>query len=126
MVCLRCWVLFVCVVVKYVGVMCVCFTMCCCMVCCLCCFAIVRVGCHVFECVFMRALLYDVVWFVFRCVVVFVCVCVLCLMSLHAVCELSCDDVWCSMCFCGCVCLFVFVRCVCDVLCDVVWYVYFV
>ena len=77
MVCLRFWVLFVCVVVKYVGVMCACFTMCCCMVCCLCCFAIVRVGCHVFECVIMRVLLYDVVWFVFRCVVVFVCVCVL-------------------------------------------------
>ena len=24
-------------------------------------------------------------------------------MSLHAYCELSCDDVWCSMCFCVCV-----------------------
>ena len=35
---------------------------------------IVRVGCNVFECVFMRALLHDVVWFVFRCVFVFVCV----------------------------------------------------
>ena len=57
--------------------MCVCVTMCCCVVCCLCWLAAVRVGCNVFECVFMRALLCDVVWFVFRCVVVFVCGCVL-------------------------------------------------
>ena len=66
------------------------------MVCCLCCFVDVRVGSTVFECVFMRALLCDVAWYVFRCVVVLMCVCVLCLMSLHAVCELSCDDVWCA------------------------------
>ena len=29
--------------------------------------------------------------------------CVLCLMSLQAVCEISCDDVWFSMCVCVCV-----------------------
>ena len=76
-----------------------------------------------FECAY-RALLCDVVWFAFRCVVVLMCACVLRLMSLHAVCELSCNDVWCSMCFC--VCLFVvFVRFVCDLLCDVVWCVFF-
>ena len=51
------------------------------------------------------------VWFVFRCVFVLMCACVLCLMSSHAVCALSCDDVWCSMCFCVCV----FVVCVCAV-----------
>ena len=61
------------------------------------------------KCVFMRALLRDIVRFAFLCVFVFVCVCVLCLVSLHAVCELSCDDVWCSM--CGCVCVFVFRVC---------------
>ena len=60
---------------------------------------IVRVGFDVFECVFMRDLLCDVVWFGFRCVLVLMCACVLCLLSLHAVCELSCDDVWCSMWF---------------------------
>ena len=60
------------------------------------------------------ALLCDFVWFVFRCVFVFVCVCVLCLMSLPAVCEISCGDVWrsmCSMCFCVCVCRCVVVVC---------------
>ena len=63
-----------------------------------------------------------VFFFVCLCVV---CVCVLCLMSLHAVCELSCDDAWCSRCF-GFVCLvmfFMFVRFVCGVLCGGVWYV---
>ena len=73
MVCLLV-LLFVCVVVEYVGVTCVWFTMCCCMVCCSCWFAIVRVGCNELECVFMRALLHDVVWCVVRCVLVFVCV----------------------------------------------------
>ena len=43
--------------------------------------------------------------------VALICVCVLCLMSLHAVCELSCDDVWRSMCVC--VCVFV-IRVLCD------------
>ena len=57
------------------------------MVCCLCCFVDVRVGFNVFECVFMRALLCDVVWLVFRGVFVLICVYVLCLMSLHVVCE---------------------------------------
>ena len=62
--------------------------------------------------VFMRDLLSDVVWFAFRCVFVFVFVfCVLCLMSLHAVCEISCDDVWCSMCVCVCVSFCVCVVC---------------
>ena len=44
------------------------------MVRCLCCFAIARVGFNVFECVLVRDLLCDVVWFGFRCVFVFVCV----------------------------------------------------
>ena len=44
------------------------------MVCCLCCFVDVRVGVNVIECVFMRALLCDVVWFVFF--VVCLCWCV--------------------------------------------------
>ena len=44
------------------------------MVRCLCWFAVVRVGCDVLECVFMRDLLHDVVWLVVRCVFVFVCV----------------------------------------------------
>ena len=65
------------------------------MVCCLCCFAIVRVGGNVFECVFVRALLCDVRWFAFRCVFVVVCVRALCLMSSRAVCEISCGDVLC-------------------------------
>ena len=43
-----------------------------------------------------------------RCVFVFVCV--LCLMSLHAVCELSCDDVGCSMCCFVVVCFFLCLR----------------
>ena len=74
------------------------------MVCCVCCVAGVRAGCNVFECVFMRALLYDVVWFVCSLCVRDCACCVLCLMPLHAVCEISSDDVWCSMCVC--VCLF--------------------
>ena len=77
------------------------------MVCCLCCCVIVRVGFNVFECVFMREFSCDVVCFflfVSLCVCV-MCVCVLCLMSLHAVCELYCDDVWCSMYLCVCVCV---------------------
>ena len=45
---------------------------------------------------------YDLLFVVCDCVCV--CVCVLSLISLHAVCELSCDDVWCSMWFCVCVC----------------------
>ena len=63
------------------------------------------------------------------CVCVCVCVRVSCLMSLHAVCELSCDDVWCSMCVFVFACFFgvcvVCVRCivrccvVCVCLCDV-------
>ena len=59
----------------------------------------------------------------FFVVCVLMCACVLCLMSLHAVCELSCDDVWCSMCVC--VCVFVFRICaVClrAIVCDV-WFV---
>ena len=75
------------------------------MVCCLCCFVDVRVGLNLFECVFIRALLCDVLWFDIRGVFVLMCVCVLCLMSLHAVCESSYDDVWCSRC----------VLCLCDV-----------
>ena len=81
------------------------------MVRCLCCVVIVRVGFSVFECVSTRALLCDVVRFAFRCVIVLMGVCVLCLVSLHAVCELSCDDAWCSRCFCVCV----FAVCVCVV-----------
>ena len=72
----------------------------------------------------MRASLCNVVWFVFLCVFVLMCACVLCLMPVHAVCELSCDDVWCSMCV---LCVCVWFWCLCglsDLLCDVVWYVY--
>ena len=75
------------------------------MVCCLCCFVDMRVGLNLFECVFIRALLCEIVWFDFRGVFVLMRVCGLCLMSLHAVCELSYDDVWCSRC----------VLCLCDV-----------
>ena len=70
------------------------------MVRCWCCFVFVRVGVNVLSYVFLR------------CVFVLVNVCVLWLMSLHAVCELSCDDEWCSWCVCVCVCVF-FCLCLC-------------
>ena len=68
------------------------------MVCCLCCVVIVRVGLNVFECVSMRDVLCDVVWFVcFVCVCV-MCVCVLCLMSLCVNClVMTCGVLWAFM-----------------------------
>ena len=93
------------------------------MVCCLCCLAVVRVGCNVFDCVLMRDLLCDVVWFVLRCVLVSVCVfCVVCPCTLCVKYPAMTNAVLCMFVFVCC--LFVFVWFVCDLLCDVVWYVY--